>query len=87
MIQELRDWLQAERARMSKHNPVAKAINYLFEEKGRWDAFTRLLNDGRTCLTNNAAERAPYGALPSAGKPGSSPDSHAGENAPPSCIP
>ena len=43
---------------MSKHNPVAKAINYMFEEDGRWDAFTRFLDDGRICLTNNAAERA-----------------------------
>src|SRR5271154_1717247 len=24
----------------------------------RWDAFTRFLEDGRLCLTNNAAERA-----------------------------
>jgi len=24
----------------------------------RWDAFTRFLDDGRICLTNNAAERA-----------------------------
>lgn len=58
MVQELHDWLRAERARMSKHNPVAKAINYMFEEDGRWEAFTRFLDDGRICLTNNAAERA-----------------------------
>ncbi|RMJ20377.1 hypothetical protein PHISP_08753 [Aspergillus sp. HF37] len=43
---------------MSKHNPVAKAINYMFEEDGRWEAFTRFLDDGRICLSNNAAERA-----------------------------
>ena len=24
----------------------------------RWDAFTRFLDDGRICITNNAAERA-----------------------------
>lgn len=58
LVQELHDWLRAERARMSKHNPVAKAINYLFEEKVRWEAFTRFFDDGRICLTNNAAERA-----------------------------
>jgi transposase len=39
-------------------NPVAKAINYMFEEDSRWEAFTRFLADGRICLTNNAAERA-----------------------------
>ncbi|GHC33425.1 transposase [Gemmobacter nanjingensis] len=58
MVEDLHDWMRAERARMSKHNPVAKAINYMFEEEGRWDAFTRFLDDGRICLTNNAAERA-----------------------------
>jgi len=58
MVQDLHDWMRLERARMSKHNPVAKAINYMFEEAGRWDAFTRFLDDGRICLTNNAAERA-----------------------------
>ena len=58
MVSDLHDWLRAERARMSTHNPVAKAINYMFEENGRWDAFTRFLDDGRICLTNNAAERA-----------------------------
>ena len=58
MIQDLHDWMRAERARMSKHNPVAKAINYMFDEDGRWDAFTRFLDDGRICITNNAAERA-----------------------------
>ena len=41
-----------------KHNPVAKAINYVSEKSGRWEAFIRFLDDGRICLTNNAAERA-----------------------------
>jgi transposase len=58
LVTDLHDWLRAERARMSKHNPVAKAINYMFEEEGRWEAFTRFLDDGCICLTNNAAERA-----------------------------
>ncbi len=58
MVDDLHDWMRAERARMSKHNPVAKAINYMLDEKGRWEAFTAFLDDGRLCLTNNAAERA-----------------------------
>jgi hypothetical protein len=37
------------------HADVAKAMNYMLK---RWDAFTRFLDDGRICLTNNAAERA-----------------------------
>jgi transposase len=59
LVEGLRSWLLEERARMSKHNSVAKAIDYLMPPKGdRWDAFTAFLDDGRICLTNNAAERA-----------------------------
>ncbi len=58
LVNDLHDWMRAERARMSKHNPVAKAINYMLDEEGRWEAFTAFLDDGRLCLTNNTAERA-----------------------------
>jgi transposase len=57
LVKELHDWMRAERDTMSKHNPVAKAITYMFKAD-RWEAFTRFLEDGRICLTNNAAERA-----------------------------
>ena len=57
LVENLHDWLLAERAQMSKHNPVAKAINYLLEND-HWPSFTRFLTDGRVCLTNNAAERS-----------------------------
>jgi hypothetical protein len=33
---------------------VAKAFDYMLK---RWVAFTRFLDDGRICLTNNVAER------------------------------
>ncbi len=62
LVDELHGWLVAERAQLSKHNPVAKAINYMFEKEGRWEAFTRFLDDGRICLSNNAAERSLRGA-------------------------
>jgi transposase len=52
---ELVDWLRGERGRLSRNAPVAKAIDYMLK---RWDGFTRFLEDGRVCLTNNAAERA-----------------------------
>ena len=58
LVEELHAWFRSERAQMSRHNPVAKAIDYMVEKDGRWDAFTRFLHDGRVCLTNNAAERA-----------------------------
>ena len=58
LVNDLHDWMRAERARMSKHNPIATAINYMLDGTGRWEAFTAFLDDGRLCLTNNAAERA-----------------------------
>jgi transposase len=55
LVSDLETWMQAQRARLSRHNDVAKAMNYMLT---RWDTFTRFLDDGRICLTNNAAERA-----------------------------
>ena len=55
VVAELESWMRAERATMSRHNDVAKAMNYMLK---RWNAFTRFLDDGRICITNNAAERA-----------------------------
>src|SRR5271167_2240697 len=45
----------AERAKLSRHAAVAKAIDYMLT---RWPSFTCFLEDGRICLSNNAAERA-----------------------------
>ena len=47
--------MRRERARLSRHAPVAKAMDYMLK---RWGGFARFLADGRVCLTNNAAERA-----------------------------
>lgn len=59
LVEGLRSWLIAERGKLSKHNGVAKAIDYFTTLKhGRWGGFTAFLDDGRICLTNNAAERA-----------------------------
>jgi transposase len=55
LVATLDEWMRAERAKLSRHNGVAKAIDYMLT---RWPAFTRFLDDGRICLTNNAAERA-----------------------------
>lgn len=57
LVESLHEWLLTERARLSRHAPVAKAIAYLLD-KDRWPAFMRFLEDGRICLSNNAAERA-----------------------------
>jgi transposase len=55
LIAGLEAWMRAERAKLSRHAAVAKAIDYTLT---RWGAFTRFLDDGRICLSNNAAERA-----------------------------
>src|SRR4051794_22899684 len=55
LIAELEAWMRAERIRLSRHAETAKAIDYMLK---RWPAFTRFLDDGRICLSNNAAERA-----------------------------
>ena len=55
LVAALEEWMRAERAKLSRHSAVAKAVDYMLT---RWPAFTRFLDDGRICLTNNAAERA-----------------------------
>jgi transposase len=55
LVADLGTWMRRERAGLSRHAPVAKAMDYMLK---RWDGFARFLADGRACLTNNAAERA-----------------------------
>jgi len=55
LVDELEAWMHATRAELSRHDPVAKAIAYMLKP---WPDFTRFLDDGHICLTNNAAERA-----------------------------
>jgi transposase len=55
LVGELESWMRGQRARLSRHADNAKAMDYMLK---RWPTFTRFLEDGRICLTNNAAERA-----------------------------
>ena len=55
LVASFEGWIRAERAKLSRHYGVTKALDYMLT---RWPAFTRFLEDGRICLTNNAAERA-----------------------------
>lgn len=57
LVATLERWLRAQRAQLSRHAKVAKAIDYLLSPD-HWPGFTRFLDDGRVCLTNNAAERS-----------------------------
>jgi transposase len=54
LVSELHTWLREQRAKVSRHNDTGKAIDYILK---RWEAFTRFLDDGHLCLSNNAAER------------------------------
>jgi len=47
--------MREQRAKLSRHDLVAKALDYMLT---RWAPFTGFLGNGRICLTNNAAERA-----------------------------
>jgi transposase len=53
-IVALETWLREQRARVSRNSDTGKAIEYSLK---RWTALTRFLDDGRLCMTNNAAER------------------------------
>jgi transposase len=55
LVSALKGWMRSERAGLSRHADIAKAMDYMLK---RWPAFTRVLDDGRICLSNNAAERA-----------------------------
>jgi transposase len=58
LVAELEAWMRKHRAKLSRGNDVAKAFDYMLK---RWTVFTRFLDDGRICLSNNAAERGVRG--------------------------
>jgi transposase len=55
LVAELETWMREQREKLSRGHDLAKAIHYML---CRWTSFTRFLDDGRICLSNNAAERA-----------------------------
>jgi transposase len=55
LVADLFDWMDQNRTTLSRHAPIAKAMDYMLKRKA---AFTVFLKDGRACMTNNAAERA-----------------------------
>jgi hypothetical protein len=55
LVAELETWMIATRDKLSRGHDLAKAFGYMLR---RWPSFTRFLDDGRICLSNNAAERA-----------------------------
>ncbi len=55
LVADLEAWMREKRAKLSRGNDVAKAMDYMLK---RWPQFAAFLDDGRICLSNNAAERA-----------------------------
>ncbi len=55
LVEGLERWMRAEQSKLSSGSAVAKAMDYMVK---RWTTFSAFLDDGRICLTNNAAERA-----------------------------
>jgi transposase len=55
LVTELQTWLRKQRAKLSAKSEVAKAITYSLNQ---WRGLVRFLDDGRLCMSNNAAERA-----------------------------
>src|SRR5215213_3742871 len=55
LVADLEVWLRDQRSRLSRSASVAEPIDYMLR---RWPSFARFLDDGRICLSNNAAERA-----------------------------
>jgi transposase len=54
LVEALEPWLRAQQRKLSASNEIAKAIRYSLN---CWTALTRFLDDGRLCMSNNAAER------------------------------
>jgi hypothetical protein len=55
LVQAFENWMRVQRPNLSRHAELAKAMDYMLK---RWPSFARFTEDGRICLTNNAAERA-----------------------------
>ena len=54
LVDALESYMREQLTKLSRGHDLAKAIQYMLK---RWSAFALFLNDGRVCLTNNAAER------------------------------
>jgi transposase len=54
LVKDLHIYMQEQVGKLSRGHDLAKAFNYILK---RWASFTLFLEDGRVCLSNNAAER------------------------------
>src|SRR5271168_3385819 len=54
LVDDLKVYMREQAAKLSRGHDLVKAIQYMLN---RWPAFTLFLEDGRVCMSNNAAER------------------------------
>jgi len=54
LVDDLKAYMREQAAKLSRGHDLVKAIHYMLK---RWHAFTLFLDDGRVCMSNNAAER------------------------------
>jgi transposase len=54
LVDDLVTYMREQAAKLSRGHDLVKAIQYMLK---RWPAFTLFLEDGRVCMSNNAAER------------------------------
>ena len=54
LVEDLQVYMRELLAKLSRGHDLAKAFNYILK---RWASFILFLDNGRVCLSNNAAER------------------------------
>ena len=54
LVEDLHTYMRDQVVKLSRGHDLAKAFNYILK---RWASFSLFLEDGRVCLSNNAAER------------------------------
>lgn len=54
LVEDLQVYMREQLAKLARGHDLAKAFNYMLK---RWASFILFLEDGRVCLSNNAAER------------------------------
>lgn len=54
IVEDLQVYMQEQVGKLARGHDLAKAFNYVLK---RWASFTLFLEEGRVCLSNNAAER------------------------------
>jgi transposase len=54
LVDALESYMREQAPKLSRGHDLAKAMQYMLK---RWSAFNLFLDDGRVCLSNNAAER------------------------------